>query len=192
MCNYLGNTLTRISTGVTSPIGTILGTYPTNASPSFARYDGENLWVLCNGIVSKMTPSATNITPAAVGVQMITSNAPISTNMYANTTINNMTQGITFQTTGAVTTRLSVLSSNQQYFTGTITQTVVLPDVTTLAVGDSYKLVNLSTGAVTIQNTALVTLATLASLRYGYATCISVGAAPNWSFEPGGNPVVTL
>lgn len=53
--------------------------------------------------------------------------------------------------TAAGTTTLTSTSSQQEIFTGSTTQTVVLPVVTTLQNGYYYRIVNLSTGQVTVQ-----------------------------------------
>lgn len=51
----------------------------------------------------------------------------------------NPIQGYDTTITTAGTTTLTALSNQQQYFTGTTTQTVDLPVVATLALGMSYK-----------------------------------------------------
>lgn len=53
--------------------------------------------------------------------------------------------------TAAGTTTLTSTSSQQEIFTGATTQTVVLPVVTTLQNGYYYRIVNLSSGQVTVQ-----------------------------------------
>lgn len=53
--------------------------------------------------------------------------------------------------TAAGTTTLTSTSSQQEIFTGSTTQTVVLPVVTTLQNGYYYRIINLSTGQVTVQ-----------------------------------------
>ena len=64
--------------------------------------------------------------------------------------INNTKGAYTTTATAAGTTTLTVSSTYLQRFTGTTTQTVVLPDATTLTVGMEYYIVNRSTGRVTI------------------------------------------
>lgn len=54
--------------------------------------------------------------------------------------------------TAAGTTTLTSASEYLQVFTGATTQTVVLPDVTTLALGRCFRVVNNSTGAVTVNS----------------------------------------
>ena len=61
-------------------------------------------------------------------------------------------QGYTTTATAAGTTTLTVASTQQQFFTGSTTQTVVLPVTSTLILGQSFTVVNNSTGAVTVQS----------------------------------------
>lgn len=54
--------------------------------------------------------------------------------------------------TAAGTTTLTVSSAHDQFFTGTTTQTVLLPVTSTLGLGHEFYFVNNSTGIVTIQS----------------------------------------
>lgn len=67
-----------------------------------------------------------------------------------NTQLNNLIESATSIATAAGTTTLTVASAFFQQFTGSTTQTVVMPDATTLVVGQSWLIVNRSTGNVTV------------------------------------------
>lgn len=67
-----------------------------------------------------------------------------------NPSINNIQGNFTSTATAAGTTTLTVSSNANQVFTGTTTQTAVMPDATTLTVGLSYRISNTSTGQVTV------------------------------------------
>lgn len=70
-----------------------------------------------------------------------------------NAAINRLTEGYATTATAAGTTVLTVASARMQYFTGSTTQTVTLPVVTTLpALGFSFSFQNNSTGVVTINS----------------------------------------
>jgi hypothetical protein len=69
--------------------------------------------------------------------------------------------GYTSTATGGTTTTLTSSSSANQFFVGTTTQTVKLPDCTTLTIGQEYIITNNSTGALTIQTSAGGALATI-------------------------------
>lgn len=68
--------------------------------------------------------------------------------------------GYTTTATAAGTTTLTSSSTYNQYFTGSSTQTLVLPVTSTLVQGNAFRVVNKSTGNVTVQssggNTILV------------------------------------
>jgi hypothetical protein len=97
--------------------------------------------------------------------------------------IDNPKLGYATTATAAGTTTLTVTSANQQFFTGTTTQTVVLPVTSTLALGMSYFIKNNSTGIVTVQSSGANTITTVASGKYATFTCIltSGTTAASWS-----------
>lgn len=64
---------------------------------------------------------------------------------------NGIIEGYETTTTAARTTNLSSLSASQQFFVGSLAQTVVMPDVTnSIALGQSWQIVNNSTNALTL------------------------------------------
>ena len=101
----------------------------------------------------------------------------------ANLLANNMIDGYRTTATAAGTTTLAVTDAYQQYFTGASTQTVKLPDTSTLAVGYQYLIVNLSTGVVTTQTSTAAALNALAASTSAVYTCISTAGntAAAWS-----------
>jgi hypothetical protein len=105
--------------------------------------------------------------------------------------IDNIKLGYTTTATAAGTTTLTSASKNQQYFTGTTTQTVVLPVTSTLALGLSYLIVNDSTGVVTVQSSGANTITLIPANTTVKCTCILITGttAASWSFvfEGGSN-----
>lgn len=73
--------------------------------------------------------------------------------------------------TAAGTTTLTSLSSRQQYFTGTTTQTLVLPVTSTLSLGQSFVVTNNSTGIVTVQSSGANTIL---AMSYGGSAIFTV------------------
>ena len=70
--------------------------------------------------------------------------------------------GALLVTSAAGTTTLTVASPRTVYVTGSTTQTIVLPDVTTLQLGWTYRVVNAnSAGAVTVQSSGLNSFSTV-------------------------------
>lgn len=112
-----------------------------------------------------------------------------------NVTANNLLNGYATTVTAAATTTLAVSSQYQQYFTGSTTQTVKMPVVTTLVLGQSWLLVNNSSGVVTVQSSGSNTIATMAANTTLVVTCIKVTAdttAAAWNFEANLQSALTL
>lgn len=91
--------------------------------------------------------------------------------------------GYATTTTAAGTTVLTVASAQSQYFTGTSTQTVTLPVVSTLVLGQLFEIANLSTGAVTV-NSSGGNLVTTVSAGYSarvQAVLVTGTTAASWN-----------
>jgi len=98
--------------------------------------------------------------------------------------IDNIKLGYTTTATAAGTTTLTSASNNQQFFTGSTTQTVVLPVTSTLALGLSYLIVNNSTEVVTVQSSGANTITLVPAGATVRCTCILITGttAASWSF----------
>lgn len=84
--------------------------------------------------------------------------------------------------TAGGTTTLTNASNTMQEFTGTNSQTIVLPDATTLTVGIFFKIVNSSTGALTLQNGSAATILIIPPGYNVMATVTSIGStAGTWN-----------
>lgn len=94
----------------------------------------------------------------------------------------NHIQGYTTTATAAMTTTLVVGSTYQQFFTGTTTQTVLMPVTSTLVLGQSWYIVNNSTGVVTVQSSGSNTIIAMAANSTALVTCIltSGTTAASW------------
>jgi hypothetical protein len=99
--------------------------------------------------------------------------------------IDNIKLGYTTTATAAGTTTLTSASNNQQFFTGSTTQTVVLPVTSTLALGLGYLIVNNSTGVLTVQSSGLNTITLVPAGASVMCTCILITGttAASWSFS---------
>lgn len=109
-----------------------------------------------------------------------TTTGTASTAVWTRADINS---GYTTTVTAASTTTLTALSYYWQFFTGSTTQTVVMPVTSTLALGVSWSIVNNSSGVVTIQSSGGNTIATLAAGQVAIVTCIltSGTSAASWN-----------
>jgi hypothetical protein len=101
--------------------------------------------------------------------------------------------GYTTTATAAGTTTLTVASTQQQFFTGTTTQTVVLPVASTLVLGQSFRIVNMSTGVVTVNSSGGNAVVAMVALSEVTVTCIltSGTTAASWDIQYTGKSAVT-
>lgn len=100
-----------------------------------------------------------------------------------NASINNVIEGFASTATAAGTTTLTAASAANQFFTGTTTQTVQLPDVTTLALGHSFFFQNSSTGAVTIESSGGNTVKAIGPGAFAIVTCIAITGTTATSWQ---------
>jgi hypothetical protein len=145
--------------------------------------------VIGNATGSAATPSAVSMTSAA------TANTLVYRDANANYLVNNVTENAVTTPTAGTTTTLTVASAPIQQFTGSSTQTVVLPNATTLSVGTQFFVTNRSSGAVTVNMNGGSLLQTLAASSYAIFTLINAGtAAGTWDSaytSGGGSGTVT-
>ena len=95
------------------------------------------------------------------------------------------TQAYTTTATAAGTTTLTVSSTLLQFFTGVTTQTVVLPVVSTLSLGQRYEIHNNSSGAITVNSSGSNLVATVAANTTTVCTCILITGttAASWDAD---------
>jgi hypothetical protein len=96
--------------------------------------------------------------------------------------------GWTTTATSGGTTTLTNASSFQQEFTGTSTQTVVLPVTSTLALGWTYEINNSSTQNLSIQSSGLNAIGTLTPATTAAFVVVSTSGtgAASWDFDING------
>ncbi len=99
-----------------------------------------------------------------------------------NMSANNFLPAYTTTATAAALTTLTVASSYMQFFTGTTTQTVKMPVTSTLALGQSWLIVNNSTGVVTVESSGANTIQAMAAGTSLLITCNSLSGttAASW------------
>lgn len=145
------------------------------------------------------TANALDLTIAQMSAELGVSTATASTLMgrdsNANSRANNLIEGFTTTATAAGTTTLTVSSTYTQQFTGSTTQTVVLPDCTTLVLGQQFSILNRSSGTVTVNANGGGLIQLVAASAQVIVTCTSVGsAAGSWDANysaPSGTGTVT-
>jgi hypothetical protein len=110
-----------------------------------------------------------------------------------NPVINNIKMGYTTTATAGGTTTFTAASNYQQFFTGTLTQTIVLPVTSTLALGMSYSIENNSTGTLTVQSSGANTISTIPAGVTTLFTCILITGttAASWDYDHIGFATIT-
>jgi len=108
---------------------------------------------------------------------LATANTAMLRDSNANVKVNTLIENFTTTATAAVTTVLTVSTAPIQQFTGTTTQTVTLPDATTLAVGYQITILNRSTGIVTVNNNGGSLQQSMAPSTQTTFTCTNIGSA---------------
>jgi len=95
------------------------------------------------------------------------------------------TQGYTTTATAATTTTLTVSSTQLQFFTGSTTQTVVLPVASTLTAGQRFEIHNNSSGSITVNSSGANLVATVLGNTTTVFTCIltSGTTAASWDAD---------
>uniref|UniRef100_A0A6C0JR55 Uncharacterized protein n=1 Tax=viral metagenome TaxID=1070528 RepID=A0A6C0JR55_9ZZZZ len=128
-----------------------------------------------------LTPNTLTGGDVTLGVGTTASNVAltlVSRDASSNVNTNNIALGITsIATAGGITTLASGSGANQ-IFTGSLNQTVRLPNTSTLIAGTQYQITNLSSGTLTIQTFSGVALSPAVALTQNQvtiATCISAG-----------------
>jgi hypothetical protein len=200
------NTLSTTNTNgnlILSPNGS--GLVQINGNWTLPSSIGTSGYVLTsNGSgASSWQPSAATLSLAAGGattgsIALLTQTLTIAGGNGITTSVSGQTitissigaGGYTSTATGGTTTTLTASSSANQFFTGTTTQTVKLPDCTTLTLGQEYIITNNSTGALAIQTSAGGSITSVPGGSQATFTVAST-ASQTWIAEFTGNNTVT-
>ena len=187
--SYQGNGTFLISTA-----GQPVVTGTTISSTAFNALTAD----LATGLSTALTKDG-QTTPTAnipLGGYKITglANATLSTDAMAYGQFTAFgTPGYTTTATAAGTTTLTVSSTQQQFFTGSTTQTVVLPVTSTLVLGQNFRIVNMSSGVVTVNSSGGNAVVAMVALSEVTVTCIltSGTTAASWDIQYTGHSAVT-
>jgi hypothetical protein len=174
---------TDLATGLTTAI-TKDGQTTTTARIIFAQ-----------GLTSSLSTDSSSVSTGSI---ITAGGAGIAKNLYVgglldvagatsftNPTINNIKMGYTTTATAAGTTTLTVASNYRQFFTGTSTQTIVLPVTSTLVTGIAYEIENNSTGLLTVNSSGGNLVGTIPAGVCAHAVCIgtTLTTAADWDWD---------
>lgn len=139
------------------------------------------------GTASAWTSANPTLAAGEVGFETDTNQFKIGTGSTAWTSLPYAggNSGYSTTATAAGTTTLTSQSNPNQFFTGTTTQTVLLPVTSTLVLGKQFTIYNNSTGAVTVQSSGANNVVVVPSGFTATVTCIltSGTTASSWHGE---------
>jgi len=195
---YYDTTTKRVSYGTISSGGiTTLNTL-TAATQTFANDTN----VTITSATSTHTLGWTGqlaVSRGGTGVSSVTTSPTASAfagwDANRNISADNFIEGYTTTATAAGTTTLTVDSTYFQYFTGTTTQTVTLPVVTTLVNGFQFQIVNQSTGIVTVQTSGANTIMAMGNNTVLTVTCVNTAGGTgtaSWTWTYNAQRTVTV
>jgi hypothetical protein len=181
-----GNTITAMAAGTTLLVTCIL-TSGTTAASWNADYNINAPLVLPLSIAN----GGTGVSSVTIAPPGLSAAAWAGWDANSNMSANNFIESYATTVTAASTTTLTVSSKGQQFFTGTTTQTVLMPVTSTLVLGQSWLIVNNSTGVVTVESSGGNTITAMAAGTQITVTCISTSGttAASWNssyIESGG------
>ena len=134
-------------------------------------------------LTSSSTGSLLSLSGLAVLYLTAVAQDLVTKDISGNSQANNARQGFTTTATAGGTTTLTAASTYLQFLTGTLAQTMVLPDVTTLVLGHQFYVRNNSTGLVTINSSGGNLLRIVGPGVRCVVTCIAItgATAASWS-----------
>ena len=182
--------VSAVGGGVTSITGTVHQIIASSSTGAVTLSLPQSIDTTSAPTFAGLTLTAPLTIPnGGTGVNTVTT-APIASafagwDANKNMSANSFIEGYTTIATSAGTTTLTVASPYLNYFTGTTTQTVVLPVTSTLVLGQQFFIANNSTGVVTVQSSGLNNIVAMAANTVANFTVISTSGttAASWSTD---------
>jgi hypothetical protein len=181
---YLGDSANAFQE-VQSTIAEVIGAYPALSSiGGLTTAANEIIYTTASNTYATAPVTAFSLSVLALSAATTTPTASVFAGWDANKNLsaNNFLSGFQTIATAAGSTTLTVASPYITQFTGSTTQTCVMPVVSTLVLGQAYLLVNNSSGAITVNSSGgnlIQTMAANTSLLL-YAGLITGTTAASW------------
>jgi len=171
-----GSIITAGGVGITKAlyVGTTSNLAGASTFGSTITYGGVTLSAAVTGtgkMVLDTSPTISGLTSSGANLSL-----PV---------IDNIKMGYTTTATAAGTTTLTVASNYRQFFTGSTTQTIVLPVTSTLVTGMAFEIENNSTGTLTVNSSGGNLVGTIPAGVCAHAVCIatSTTTAADWDWD---------
>lgn len=178
--HFVDSLVTASPSGVSSVSGTSPIVSSGGSTPAISFHSISAYSVPANTTSGSATPSGSIAYSTAFGNTGELDAQDNNGNNYSNNFLSNTTS----TATAAGTTTLTAASTRYQLFTGTTTQTVVLPSATTLSDGWIFEINNNSTGTLTIETNGGATLFTAPATTYAYVILLTNGtSAGTWDYH---------
>jgi hypothetical protein len=153
-------------------------------------YVGGSASFSAQPIFTSLTASSAVATDASKGLISVT-NTGTGNNVLGTAptislpVIDNIKMGYSTTATAAGTTTLTVSSNYRQFFTGSTTQTIVLPVTSTLVTGMAFEIENNSTGLLTVNSSGGNLVGTIPAGVCAHAVCIgtTLTTAADWDWD---------
>lgn len=142
-----------------------------------------------DSIVSAFNKVVGNINALGAASVATLANALVKRDANGNIFTDNTIHGYQSTATASGTTTITANSVRNQYFTGSLNQTLVLPVVTTLSLGFEYVVKNLSSGNITVQSSGLNTIKVIPPGGVAKFICIATTGTGTSSWDMDYTPI---